>query len=178
MGSQVWPDGLEKVFFTGATFPPSLPSSTLPSLFLPLPLPLSLPLSLPLLLHSSSPPSSPPFLPPSSPSSFPPSSSPFLHRGLHGESLLILSICHQLESVVDHLCEMGVELNTVDQEGNGPLWVALRSRQENIAAKLVSKPPRATLCACVAVLFITLLYPPLSTWLDRTCRVSFLFKHC
>ena len=42
--------------------------------------------------------------------------------------------------MVDHLCEMGVELNTVDQEGNGPLWVALRSRQENIAAKLVSKP--------------------------------------
>ena len=88
---------------------------------------------------------------------------------------------------MDHLCEMGVELNTVDQEGNGPLWVALRSRQENIAAKLVSKPPRVksylwrstyTLCACVAVLFITLLYPPLSTWLDRTCRVSFLFKHC
>ena len=42
--------------------------------------------------------------------------------------------------MVDHLCEMGVELHTVDQEGNGPLWVALRSRQENIAAKLVSKP--------------------------------------
>ena len=41
---------------------------------------------------------------------------------------------------MDHLCEMGVDLNTVDQEGNGPLWVALRSRQENIAAKLVSKP--------------------------------------
>ena len=105
---------LYSLFFTNSPFP-SLPSSSLPP---------SLP---PSLLPSFS-------LPP--PLSFPPP----LHRGLHGESLLILSICHQLESVVDHLCEMGVDLNTVDQEGNGPLWVALRSRQENIAAKLVSKP--------------------------------------
>lgn len=50
---------------------------------------------------------------------------------------MILSICHQLETVVDQLCGMGAELGVTDLDGNSPLWVALRSRQESTAAKLV-----------------------------------------
>ena len=39
--------------------------------------------------------------------------------------------------MADRLCELGVEVNQSDQQGNSPLWVALRSKQEAIAAKLV-----------------------------------------
>ena len=59
------------------------------------------------------------------------------------EGLLILAIRHQLEPVADRLCEMGVDLGASDQHGNSPLWVALRSRQETIATKLVSVALRA-----------------------------------
>jgi hypothetical protein len=51
----------------------------------------------------------------------------------------VLSVKHKLEVVADHLCEvLGSELSLADSEGNSPLWVALRSRQETIASKLVS----------------------------------------
>lgn len=33
---------------------------------------------------------------------------------------------------------MGVDLTVTDHQGNSPLWVALRSRQESIASNLVS----------------------------------------
>ena len=49
----------------------------------------------------------------------------------------MLAIKHQLQSLVKCLCEKGVELGTPDTSGNVPLWVALRSKQENIASMLV-----------------------------------------
>ena len=55
--------------------------------------------------------------------------------------MLLLAIRHKLESVADQLCEvLGADISSVsaaDSNGNTPLWVALRSRQENIASKLV-----------------------------------------
>ena len=51
-----------------------------------------------------------------------------------------MAVKHRLEVVADQLCEvLGAELSTADSKGNSPLWVALRSRQENIATKLVSE---------------------------------------
>lgn len=59
-------------------------------------------------------------------------------RTPQNESLLLLAVKHKLEVVADHLCEvLGAELSSADSKGNSPLWVALRSRQENIASKLV-----------------------------------------
>ena len=58
-------------------------------------------------------------------------------RTPQNESLLLLSIRHQLEAVVDQLCELGSDLSLADKNGNSPLWVALRSRQEMVATKLV-----------------------------------------
>ncbi len=58
-------------------------------------------------------------------------------RTPQNESLLILALRHQLEDVADRLCELGVDVNQADSEGNSPLWVALRSKQEAVAAKLV-----------------------------------------
>ena len=48
-----------------------------------------------------------------------------------------MAIKHQLEPVADRLCDLGAEVGVADAAGNSPLWVALRSRQESIAAKLV-----------------------------------------
>ena len=62
-------------------------------------------------------------------------------RTPQNETLLLIAIRHQLEKVADKLCEMGVDLSMADTQGNSPLWVALRSRQETIATKLV--------CTCV-----------------------------
>lgn len=60
-------------------------------------------------------------------------------RTPQNESLLLLAVKHKLEMVADHLCEvLGSELSVADSKGNSPIWVALRSRQETIAAKLVS----------------------------------------
>ena len=59
------------------------------------------------------------------------------HRTPQNETLLLIAIRHQLERVADKLCEMGVDLSMADTQGNSPLWVALRSRQETIATKLV-----------------------------------------
>ena len=58
-------------------------------------------------------------------------------RTPQNETLLLIAIRHQLEKVADKLCEMGVDLSMADTQGNSPLWVALRSRQETIATKLV-----------------------------------------
>lgn len=60
-------------------------------------------------------------------------------RTAENETLLLLAIRHQLHSVVDRLCSMGADLSVSDRKGNSPLWVALRSRQETCAAKLVSE---------------------------------------
>ena len=59
------------------------------------------------------------------------------YRTPQNETLLLIAIRHQLEKVADKLCEMGVDLSMADTQGNSPLWVALRSRQETIATKLV-----------------------------------------
>ena len=56
---------------------------------------------------------------------------------MDSESYLVLAIKHQLQSLVKCLCEKGVDLGTPDTSGNVPLWVALRSKQENIASMLV-----------------------------------------
>lgn len=60
-------------------------------------------------------------------------------RTPQNESLLLLAIRHKLESVADQLCELlGSAVSSVPAtDGNTPLWVALRSRQESIASKLV-----------------------------------------
>lgn len=59
-------------------------------------------------------------------------------RTPQNESLLLLAVKHKLEVVADHLCEvLGSDLSSLDRQGNSPLWVALRSRQETIASKLV-----------------------------------------
>ena len=59
------------------------------------------------------------------------------YRTVDNESYLVLAIKHQLQSLVKCLCEKGVDLGTPDTNGNVPLWVALRSKQENIASMLV-----------------------------------------
>ena len=61
------------------------------------------------------------------------------YRTPQNETLLLIAIRHQLEKVADKLCEMGVDLSMADTQGNSPLWVALRSRQETIATKLVRR---------------------------------------
>ena len=58
-------------------------------------------------------------------------------RTSNNETLLLVAIKHQLEPVADRLCDLGAEVGVADAAGNSPLWVALRSRQESIAAKLV-----------------------------------------
>lgn len=58
-------------------------------------------------------------------------------RTPQNETQLLIAIRHRLEDVADRLCEMGVDLSMADTQGNSPLWVALRSRQETIATKLV-----------------------------------------
>ena len=73
-----------------------------------------------------------------SPSLLPPSSSASpQYRTADNETLLHLSIRHQLDVVVDRLCAMGADLSANDKKGNSPLWMALRSRQESCASKLV-----------------------------------------
>ena len=57
---------------------------------------------------------------------------------MQNETLLLVAIRHQLEEVADRLCDIGSEVGVADASGNSPLWVALRSRQEAIACKLVS----------------------------------------
>ena len=67
-------------------------------------------------------------------------------RIIDDESYLVLAIKHQLQPLVKSLCEKGVDLGTVDRTGSVPLWVALRSKQENIASMLV--------CVCVRMYVI------------------------
>ena len=53
-------------------------------------------------------------------------------------SPLLMAIRLQLEPVVDALCKRGADGNSSDENGNTPLWIALKSRQMDIAATLVS----------------------------------------
>lgn len=61
-----------------------------------------------------------------------------MYRTPQNENLLVLSIRHRLEDVADRLCEMGVDVNQTDQHGDPPLWIALCSKQEAVATRLVS----------------------------------------
>lgn len=61
----------------------------------------------------------------------------YYNRTAQNETLLLVAIRHQLEPVADRLCDLGAEVGVADAAGNSPLWVALRSRQESVAAKLV-----------------------------------------
>ncbi len=54
------------------------------------------------------------------------------------DSFLIMALRHGLEDVAYRMCELGADVNQADTKGNSPLWVALRSNQEAVAAKLVS----------------------------------------
>lgn len=58
-------------------------------------------------------------------------------KTVDNESYLVLAIKHQLQPLVKCLCEKRVELGMPDTSGNVPLWVALRSKQENIASMLI-----------------------------------------
>ena len=49
-----------------------------------------------------------------------------------------MAIRLQLEPVVDSLCKRGADVNSSDHNGNTPLWIALKSRQMDIASTLVS----------------------------------------
>ena len=78
--------------------------------------------------------------------------SPPPRRTADNETLLVLAIRHQLHTVVDKLCDMGADLSISDRKGNSPLWVALRSRQDTCAQKLVSSgQPRNILYTCTCI---------------------------
>ena len=62
-----------------------------------------------------------------------------LYRTSKNETLLLVAIKHKLEPVADRLCDLGAEASVADANGNSSLWVALRSQQESIAAKLVRR---------------------------------------
>ena len=55
-------------------------------------------------------------------------------------SPLLMAIRLQLEPVVDSLCKRGADENSSDENGNTPLWIALKSRQMDIATTLVCVP--------------------------------------
>lgn len=65
--------------------------------------------------------------------------SSLLYRTSKNETLLLVAIKHKLEPVADRLCDLGAEASVADANGNSSLWVALRSQQESIAAKLVRR---------------------------------------
>lgn len=67
-------------------------------------------------------------------------------RTAQNETLLLVAIRHQLEPVADRLCDLGAEVGVSDASGNSPLWVALRSRQESVAAKLVGTTTTIHMC--------------------------------
>lgn len=54
-------------------------------------------------------------------------------------SVLQLAIQCRLQPVVDALCSRQTDLNTCDENGNCPLWVALKSGQMDVASTLVSQ---------------------------------------
>ena len=53
-------------------------------------------------------------------------------------SPLLMAIRLQLDPVVDSLCKRGADVNSGDENGNTPVWIALKSRQMDIASTLVS----------------------------------------
>ncbi|XP_048582377.1 rabankyrin-5 isoform X2 [Nematostella vectensis] len=52
-------------------------------------------------------------------------------------SALQLAIQCRLQPVVDALCSLNTDLNTCDEKGNCPLWVALKDDQHDVASTLV-----------------------------------------
>ncbi|XP_033101064.1 rabankyrin-5-like isoform X2 [Anneissia japonica] len=54
-----------------------------------------------------------------------------------GETPLQLAIRRHLPVVVDALCVRGANMNTPDDDGNPPLWMALETGQEDVASTLV-----------------------------------------
>ncbi len=50
-----------------------------------------------------------------------------------------LAIKRHLPVVVDNLCQCGANMNTVNGDGDCPLWLALESGQEDIASTLVRR---------------------------------------
>ena len=61
-----------------------------------------------------------------------------LFRTKDNKTPLQLAIQCHLQPVVDALCQKGADLNNCDEKNNCPLWVALKSGQQDIAATLVS----------------------------------------
>ena len=59
-------------------------------------------------------------------------------RTLENQTPLQHAISRHLPVVVEVLCQRNVDMNTMDDTGNCPLWQALDSGQEDIAHTLVS----------------------------------------
>ena len=62
----------------------------------------------------------------------------FCSRTKENKTPLQLAIQCRLQPVVDALCKKGADLNSCDEKNNCPLWVALKSGQQDIASTLVS----------------------------------------
>ena len=61
-----------------------------------------------------------------------------MFRTKENKTALQLAIQCHLQPVVDALCKKGADLNSCDEKSNCPLWVALKSGQQDIASTLVS----------------------------------------
>ena len=61
-----------------------------------------------------------------------------MFRTKENKTALQLAIQCHLQPVVDALCKKGADLNSCDEKNNCPLWVALKSGQQDIASTLVS----------------------------------------
>ena len=57
---------------------------------------------------------------------------------LEGDLSLSAAVKHRLPAVVQALVQSGLDVNTPDKRGDPPLWVSLRSKQDDIASLLVS----------------------------------------
>ena len=62
-----------------------------------------------------------------------------LCRTKDGQTCLELAIKRHLPVVVDNLCQCGANMNTVNSDGDCPLWIALETGQEDIASTLVKR---------------------------------------
>ena len=57
---------------------------------------------------------------------------------LEGDLSLSAAVKHRLPGVVQALVQSGLDVNTPDKRGDPPLWVSLRSKQDDIASLLIS----------------------------------------
>ena len=57
---------------------------------------------------------------------------------LEGDLSLSAAVKHRLPGVVQRLVQAGINVNTPDKRGDPPLWVSLRSKQDDIASLLVT----------------------------------------